>query len=300
MAMNDVPNHLIVGARTGFLSALETEDKQQWSAVAEEFNMDAKSQLLVDVGAAPMPSRNLGNPQVKAFIEKSKTITPLDWDITVGVSYNNVMDDQTGALLRHVKGAGANFNRHINQRVFQVLNGGDGTTYGLCYDGQNFFSASHADKGAEYSTAQTNTNALALSIDNFETILTNARLLKDDQGNYCNYNFDQLIVPPQLERTAYQILQNPAAYDTANREANPYAGRFKPAIVNPYMDSTAWILTASSESAKPLIVAMRQRPFLQNAWFDPKEPDGGMYFFKFYGRYEVHYADWRLAYMGNS
>jgi len=237
---------------------------------------------------------------MQGFIEKSKTITPTDWEITVGISYNDVKDDQTGNLLRKVKSAGDNFQRHINKRVFQVLNGGDGSTYGLCYDDNEYFDTQHADAGAHYSTVQSNLGTSALSIDNFETALIAARKFLDDQGEYCNFGFDQLVVSPELERTAYQIVNNPNVYDTANHEVNPYAGRFKTPIVSAQMDSTAWILTASEESVKPLIVAMREKPHLQAYGFKSEAVKGGLYWFKFYGRYEVHYADWRLAYMGKS
>ena len=297
--ISSVPNHLVVGARTGFLTAMQTTPRQDWQRVAEMFTLDARTRTLVDLGAAPMPTQNVGRTQVQEFIEKSKDITAHDWDITVGISHNDLMDDQTGTLERRVRSAGDNFNRHINKRVFEVLNGGDSQTYGACYDGQDFFDSDHADEGASYSTAQDNENALALSIDNFETVRVAANGFRDDQGEFTAYNYNLLVVPPAYERIAAQIASNPAAYDTANRETNPYAGAVQ-FIVSPYLDSTAWHLIASSESVKPLILAMRERPNLQASWFDPNAGEGGMYYFKFFARYECHYGDWRLAVQGNT
>jgi len=60
------------------------------------------------------------------------------------------------------------------------------------------------------------------------------------------------------------------------------------------------VLAATGETAKPILVSMREQPNLQSAWFDPMGGDGGMYYFKFYGRYNVHYGDWRLAALGNT
>lgn len=297
--INTVPQHLVVGARTGFLAALSAAPKTDWMRVAEKFSMDAKTQTLVDLGAAPMPTQNVSRPQVQAFIEKTKDVTPVDWDITVGLSHNKLMDDQTGELERKVRSAGDNFNKHINKQVFTVLNAGDSTTYGLCYDGQDFFDSDHADKGAAYSTSQDNEGALTLSLDNFNTTMVAARGTLDDQGEYTDYTYDLIVVPPALEYTAAQIASNAQAYDTANREMNPYAGALQ-YIVSPYLDSTAWFLIASGHTIKPLILAMREEPNLQASWFDPLAADGGMYYFKFYARYQVHYGDWRLAYMGNS
>lgn len=295
MISGNVPQHLVVAARTGFLTSLKTTP-MPWQRIATQLNMGAKSIDLVDLGAAPMPVQD--TVVFQDFIEKSMTVKPIDWNIAVWISYNAVQDDQTGTLERKVRGAGSNFQRHINQRVFKKLNDGD-VTGSLCYDGQEFFDSDHVDKGAAYSTAQDNEYGLALSLDNFETVLVAAQAFKDDQGENCDFSYDTLVVSPALARTAAQIVGNREAYDTANREINPYSGQFTP-IVSSQLDSTAWFLTASGEDTKPLIVAMRQQPMLQDYWFDPVAPDGGRYYFKYYARYEVHYADWRTAIMGNS
>ena len=298
MIGGNVPTHLIVGARTGFLESLKQPD-MPWTQVANVLDMGAKSVDLVDLGAAPMPVKSKGGGQAQDFIEKNLTVKPEDWEITVFISYNAVQDDQTNTLNNRVRGAGTNFQKHLNKLVFQTLNGGDGTTYGLCYDGQYFFDTDHKDKGAAYQTNQANVAATTLSLDNFNTANINAQLILDDQGEYSNYTYDLLIIPPALERTAAQITGNPEDYTTGNRAINPFSGK-KRYVVSPDMDSTAWVLAASSEPIKPLIVAMREQPNLQEAWFDPKAADGGHYYFKFYARYNVYYGNWRLAYMGNT
>lgn len=298
MISGNVPNHLLVAARTGFLTALVMPE-MPWTRIANTINMDAKSITLVDLGAAPMPVQSKGGGQVQDFIEKSITVKPVDWELTTFISYNAVQDDQTGTLDQRVRGAGRNFQVHLNNRVFTVLNAGDGQTYGACYDGQDFFDSDHVDKGAAYTTNQDNENALTLSIDNFETVKVASQKYYDDQGSFVNYAGRLLVVPPELERTAANICQNPNAYDTANREINPYSGRHE-YIVSPQLDTTAWFLIDDTHETKPLIVAMREQPNLQASWFDATAADGGRYYFKFFARYEVYYGDWRLATMGNT
>lgn len=299
MAIQDVPYHMIVGARTGFLTALP-KIPMAWQKFTNTINMGAKSMDLVDLGAAPMPVQNMSQPQVQGYIEKHLQIAPKDWEITVGISYNDVQDDQTGALERKVRSAAENFQAHINKLAFDALENGDGTTsYGACYDGQAFFSASHADKGADYSTAQSNTNALALSLANFKVVRAKAMQYRDDRGEFVVANPDLLVVHPDYEYEAAQITGNPAAYGTANRDVNPYAGKASYEM-SPYITSGAWMLLASGGTNKPLILAMRENPGLQSAWFDPKAPKGGIYYFKYYGRYDFFYGDWRLATMGKS
>jgi phage major head subunit gpT-like protein len=297
MISGNVPGHLVVSARTGFLTTA-LPPVPAYAAIAQELTMSAKNIEMVDLGGAPMPLRNRGRMQIQDFIEKRMTVQPLDWDITVFISHNAVQDDQTGELDRKVRSAGDNFQRHIAQQAFQALNDGDGSNYGLAYDGLSFFNDSHVDKGAAYTSVQDNKDALALDATNFNTVYVKAQKTRDDQGQFTQYNYNLLVVPPDLAKVAFQLTQVPGGSETP-ANANPFAGRIN-YVVSPLLDSTAWVLVASDSPTKPIVIAMRERPNLQSAWFDPEAPDGGRYYFKFYARYNHFYGDWRTAYMGNS
>jgi phage major head subunit gpT-like protein len=298
MISGQVPNHLVYGARAGFLQALKSVTPQ-WSQIASVVNMDRKSVDLVDLGAAPMPKESGAGITIQDFIEKNLTIKPKDWDITVFITHNAMRDDQTGTLDGRVRGAGQNFQKHIDKLVFQALNGGDAATYGLCYDGQYFFDTDHVDKGGNYQTSQVNKGAVSLTLDNFETAWVAASQFLDDQGEIVGFVPNLLVVPPAYKREAAQIADNALDYGVANNAINPFSGQTR-YIVSPYLDSTSWFLIAANESIKPIMVIMREQPNLQDAWFDPAKPDGGHYYFKFYARYYVAYSDWRTAWMGNT
>ena len=297
MISGNVPGHLVVAARTGFLTTA-LPPVPAYSAIAQEIPLTSKSIDMVDLGGAPMPLRNRGRMQIQDFIEKRMTVQPLDWDITVFISHNAVQDDQTGDLDRKVRAAGDNFQRHIAQQAFQALNDGDTANFGLAYDGLTFFNDAHIDLGGAYATAQDNKDALALSLANFTSAYVRAQKTRDDQGQFTQYNYNLLIVPPDLALTAHQITAVPGGNESITN-ANPYAGRLN-YVVSPLLDSTAWVLVAANESTKPILIAMRERPNLQSAWFDPESPDGGRYYFKFYARYNHFYGDWRTAFMGNT
>jgi phage major head subunit gpT-like protein len=295
MISNNVPNHLIVTARTGFLTTAEPKTPV-YSDIAATFTMDAKSQELVDIGGSPMPLEWVGRPEQQDFIEKKLQLNTKEWVIKVGISYRAVRDDQTGSLKRKCESAGDNFQRHIAQQVYATLNAGDAT---LGYDGLNFFADAHVDKGAVYTTGQDNLNNLALDIDNFETVLTASRRFKDDQGNFADYDYDLLITSPENEREAASITGKGLFVPTTLATVNPYAGKFDYRTSNQF-DSTAWVLVASKAPIKPVIVAMRERPGLRAATFDADGPDGGMYYFWFGASYNHFLGDWRLANMGKS
>lgn len=295
----EVPTLLKMAAQTGFLTSASPA-VPLYAPVASTYDMPANSIDLVDIGGSPMPTQTKGQPVIQGFIEKTLAVKPLDWDIEVPISYNAVRDDKTGQLERKARAAGDNFQRHIAQQCFQLLNDSDATTnYGAGYDGLALFSNSHVDKGAYYSTLQDNLDALTLSLTNFTTVYVKAQKTRDDQGVFTQYKYDQLVVSPDLALTAWQISTVRGGQETTSN-ANPYAAFMKSPIVAPQLDSTAWILVASEENIKPVIVVMRERPNLQATWFDPHGPDGGTYYFKFHAAYNHVPGDWRTAYMGNT
>ncbi len=292
----NVPQHLVVGARTGFLTGIKALDLP-YRRVAGMVDSNARTLDIADLGATPMPTE--GTPVVSDFAERALSIKARDWSTVIKVSYNALKYDQTGQIDSKSRSAGERFQTHINGLVFKALDAGDGTTYGACYDGLSFFNDSHVDKGASYTTAQDNNFALALTLDNFTTNLNLMSLFVDDKGEYVEHVYDLLVVPPAYRRVAAQICGNPEDYGTANRAINPFSGKVD-YIVVPQMASTAWSLLCTNETQKPMYVAMYEQPALQDAWFDPLASDGGMYYFKFYASYNVFFGDWRLAALGNT
>lgn len=292
----NVPQHLVVGARVGFLTALKTTP-MPWQRIAGTINATARTTDLVDLGATPMPTE--GSPVIKDFVERSLSVKARDWNTVIGISYNAIKDDQTATIEPKARSAGERFQLHINGLVMKALNAGDAATYGLAYDGLTFFNDAHIDKGASYQTAQDNNFALALSLDNFTTVINAASLFVDAVGEYSEHVYDLLVVPPALRRTAAQICNNPDDYGTANRAVNPFSGQVEPLVV-PQMDATGWVLLSSGGTIKPMLFVQREAPALQDAWFDPMAADGGMYYFKYYARYNIAYGDWRLAILGNT
>lgn len=292
----NLPRHLEVAARTGVLAS-QAKDDMPYRRVAAEVDLTAKSTNFVDLGGMPAPSNN--PKAVDTLIEKGKDVEPEDWYLTLSISQNAIDDDQTARLESSFKNLMPAFQRHINSRVFTVLNAGDTTTYGLSVDSLAMFSNSHIWPGASYNTAQDNLNGSVLALDTFNTIWVAARGFRDDQGNYFNFNYNLLVCHPTNNLIAANITGNRESYDTGNREMNPYAGAVS-YITVPEFDTTAWVLIAANETSKPMFVAIRKRPQLLNMWFDSQQPDGGRHYFQYHGRYTVQYADWPTAIMGNS
>ncbi len=291
-----LPKHLEVAARTGVLGS-PARDDMPYRRVADEVDLTAKSTTLVDLGGMALPTRNA--KQVDTMIEKSKTVEPEDWYLTLHISQNAIDDDQTGTVERNFQNLTPAFQRHIDDRVFTLLDAGDATTYGTGVDGLALFSASHVYTGASYQTSQDNVSALALSLVNFNTVWVAASQHRDDQGNYYNYIFNLLICNPSNNVIAANITGNPQDYSTGDRKNNPFSGKID-YIVKPQIGTAAWMIIASSEPTKPMFVAIRKRPALNDMWFNAQDGDGGVWYFQYHARYVVDYGDPLLAAMGQT
>lgn len=294
----DIAKSLEYGGKAQFLEGRGAWPVQR-QLIASPTTSDGDKETYLGLGSHPMPLEAVDQIQPRGLVERTVEIENKGWEVTLAVSHNAIDDDRVGHVLPWMRAAGQKFEQHMDKLAFQALNAGDAATYGLCYDGNEFFDASHADAGADYTTAQSNKAATTLNLDNFHTAWVAAKGFMDDRGEKVDVAFDLLVVPPALMTVAAQICDNREAYDTANREINPFEGKFR-YIVSPYLDSTAWVISSSVGVDKPIIFQLREGPELV-VWDDETiVAEGGLRYFKWYARYYVGYGDWRLAYMGNT
>jgi phage major head subunit gpT-like protein len=319
----DIAAHLENNVRVGFLMG-QKEYQPMRSAFTREAPSDGAFEVYADMQSSPWPTLNSGKGGVGGTdtrtgvpiagqINAGRNVTiwgggdlglivrNLDYEIAVGVSHNAINDDRAGDLETWARQAARTYQKHMDYLCFDALNNGEAATkYGYGYDGNEFFDNSHIDPQAVYQTAQDNLYALALSLDNFQTVKVAAAKFLDGNGQPAGLNHNLLIVPPDLEYTAAQIALNREAYDTGNRELNPYAGTVR-MLVAPggWLDTTAWFLADPNDLVKPLILQVRQAPQLvvvDNEF----EGDGGVRYFIWRARYNVAYGSWMHCVQGNS
>ena len=321
ISRKDVAAMMERNVRTGFLMGRKDYTPLR-SPFCKDVTSDGPFEVYGDMGSPPWPIQNAGMqgdggddsrtgaPQVGSLnegravtviggTERSLTVYNIDWEVVTGIFHNAIDDSQSTDLEDWARSAAVSFNRHKDYQAFSALNSGDGTTYGNCYDGQEFFDSDHADPGAEYTTDQDNELDSVLSLDNFEIAKVAASKFLDGRGQPVGFNHSLLIVPPDLERIASQIATNREDYGVGNRATNPYAGNVS-MLVAPggWLDTTAWFLVESGLPQKPIILQVRKEPEL--VIWDDETQGSGIRYFKFHARYNVFYGDWRLAILGNS
>lgn len=316
----DIAGHLEQGVKVGFLAGTKLYTPKR-AAFTREVPSTGAFEIYADMGATPWPRQNGGNSgaatdsrtglpaagglhaggpvTVVGGNERGIIVYNLGWDVVIGIEHDAINDDRLGDLDIWARTAGMRFEQHKDQQCFDVLAAGTGTTHGNGYDGKPLFSGSHADPGAEYTTAQSNSLSTTLTLDNYEAAKVAAAKFLDDRGQPVSYNHNLLIHPPDLTRTAAQITDNREDYATANRAANPYAGTSsRLEVPGTWFASAQWVIVDPTQPIKPVILQVRQDA--QPAMWDDLSQGSGIRYYRFYARYNAVPGPWRLALQGHA
>ena len=229
-----------------------------------------------------------------------------NYEFAMGIQVERrlVDDDQYGQIRRRASNMSDSFNNTIEQDAVNVFINGftdSGTnrmgasTNGA--DGVGLLSAAHPYSPADTGTTQANEGTLALTIDNLDTTRQAMRNFTDDAGQLLGVNPNMLLVPPELERTATQLVSERALYEpgSAQYDVNIFSGRFQPVVWDRLTDSNAWFLIDSNLMKQHLIWQWRIKPEFSTA----EDFDGLTAKFRGYMRYGIGWTDWKWIYGQN-
>ena len=215
-----------------------------------------------------------------------------------------VDDDQYNQIMRRASNMADSFNTTIETDAANVFVNGftdSGTNrMGASTNGADsvgLLSAAHPHSPANTNNTQANEGTLALNIDNLDTTRQAMRNFTDDKDQLLGVNPDILLVPPELERDATQLVNERAIYEpgSAQYDVNMFAGRFRPVVWDRLTDSNAWFLIDSMLMKQHLIWQWRIKPEFAEA----EDFDGLTAKFRGYMRYGIGWTDWRWIYGQN-
>ncbi|PJG83773.1 Mu-like prophage major head subunit gpT family protein [Caviibacterium pharyngocola] len=125
--------------RKEFAAGLETF-KPQWQKIAMEISSSTKTNTYGFLGKFPKMREWVGSRQIQSMQAQGTSITNKTYETTVGISADDIDDDQVGLYRPMVQLAGEAAAELPDDEVFSLLKKGKST---LCYDGQNFFDTDH-------------------------------------------------------------------------------------------------------------------------------------------------------------
>ena len=203
-----------------------------------------------------------------------------------------VDDDLYGVINRRPSRLGRSARRRREMDAASMFNNAFSSGF-LGGDGVSLCNGAHPSNNS--TATQSNTGTLVLNDVNLEATRRLMMGFQDDRGGIIDIEPDFLLVPLQLEQTAWEIINSKGKPDTANNNANFHMGKFKLLVWPNYLSSPAqWYLMDS----------LMMKEF--HLWFDrvtpefQKDREFDTYNAKYSGymRYSYGWSDWR-AIFGN-
>lgn len=186
-----------------------------------------------------------------------------DFTLGIGFSHQFQRDVKINIMNERSKALGTSFRQCPEVLVADDFNNGftAGTPatepYGaaLNYDNVALFSASHPLVRGGGSGGQVQSNVLAtastLSVSSYRDMLTLSRLLFDDTGVLrIQLTMRDLVVPPQLEFVAKEIVKSAGRPDTANRADNVNKDATGIIIWDFLLNAKPWFMVADKSMHK--------------------------------------------------
>lgn len=235
----------------------------------------------------PMMRKWIGDKVMKNATGKHFTVTSDEYEATLLVKRRDIETDQLGIYKPFIQQMADEANMHKARLFASVLEANP-----LCIDGQNLIDTDHPkDDGTTYS----NKGTTALTADAtgraaLQTARTAMRRFTDAEGRLLGVRPTHLIVPPELEDIATQLLFSPSIPGSANNDINPIAKWGLNLVVDPDLtDTTNWYLKDLSKAVKALFFQRRKA-----ATFVSQEEGSEMAFLRGEYAYSVE-ADYTIA-----
>jgi phage major head subunit gpT-like protein len=210
-----------------------------------------------------------------------------EWCKGIKIERRLVDDDQYNVINKRPQALALVTRRTREKHSANIFNNAFNTTTFAGGDGLALVSSAHTHVGT--ATTQSNLTTSALSKTSLAAARLQMRGFMDETDNLINCMGDTLVVPPELEQTAWEIINSQTEAYTADNTANFWKGRYKVIVWDYLADTNNWFLLDSKYT----------KMFLK--WFDRvnpefnKDKDFDTYVAKWstYTRYSYGFSDWK-------
>lgn len=159
-----------------FYTELENSPAPSWISLVFHILLSAvRTEIMAFTKGFPQMREWLGERRVQSLSEYSITITKKDFELTVGVSRDDILFDKFNIIAQQITGIAQSIGAHfVNYFKDLCLNGF--TTTG--YDGQYFFDTDHPN-GTAAPTTYSNKSTAAFSATEWEAAKSKAAKIKN-------------------------------------------------------------------------------------------------------------------------
>lgn len=247
------------GLNAAFVKAFNNaEDPADVMPFIMQTNSTANKEDYGWLGQSPSLEEWVDERKLKSLNEFEYEIENKDYEGTLSVGRNAIMDDQLGNVQIRINDLARKARIHPRKLFFETLEAGDTA---LCYDGQPFFSASHEE--GESGVQDNTLTGAGLTLANIKSDVESAEAqmlsFKDDTGEPWNEGEIEIGIvchPNQKQKfielnTLVQI----------NNSSNGMRGRISQITYSSRLsDTNDYYVANISGEMKPIIMQKRQDP----------------------------------------
>jgi|SRR5215831_13972845 len=252
------------------LHAIIFEDLQaQPEEYSQVFNVGPSSRayeeqvLIAGLGAVPTKPEGEVMKLDEPIQGGTWRLTHQSYALGFQVTREMYSDDQYGKISQVANDFSASIKQTVEATAANVLNNGFTATTGtLTIDGVTLFNKTHPLlNGKTYSNECA--SDISLSVSGLQEIVTLAERMVNERGLVKRIIPQHLVIPPELQYTAGEILNSAYKPASGNNDVNVMQGRLEPAI-NHYLTSlTAWFVL-SEKSSHYLKFFWREQPSFES------------------------------------
>lgn len=275
-----------------------------WNKIATEIPSTTTSNTYSWMQQLDQMRQWVGPRVIRDMANSSFALTNLPFELTLGVDRDDWEDENTGTYGVRAEMMGQAAAKLPDQRIAAAITAGQAAVgTGLSYDGLSYFNANHTINPAG---VQANTNTLALTAANYETVRGAMGSFTGETGQSLGVTPNVLAVPPALEGTGKRILEADIVADAVVATAgttNTNKGTASLLVVPELaaISNTCWFLLDCTKPIRPFIWQLRKAPtFAQMT--DPSSFVSFMlkqFIWGVEARGAAGYGPWWLAYQGN-
>lgn len=235
----------------------------EWASTDEVKDFRPHPTLRMGKFSRPVKEGAGGEFDYGALSDAKETRQANTWGIWFGITRQQWINDDLGAFTRVPGEMGAAMRRNVDDIAYtDVLATASGVGPTMNEDGKALFATNHPD-GGNYQTG----GSSALSASSLQTAKQQMRKIK--QGSvFLNLIPRALVVPPELEYTAQQLIQSTSLIGSTTTDkllgtSNPFFGALR-IVVEPRLSAistTGWYLACEPRQARGLVVStLRGQP----------------------------------------
>jgi len=232
-----------------------------WPKLATEVPSGAKSNIYGWVAQSTLMREWIGARQAVNLSEHSYTLINKSYEATIELDRDEIEDDNLGLFSAvTIPQLAQASKKHTDQLIKTMLqsNANAGPT---CFDGGSFFNDAHPTYDSAGTTYDNNFAGTALSAANFNTVWSTMSAYTGEDGQPLGVSPNLLIIPPQLKRTALEILNASLVANAAGTAGveNVLKGWADVLVIEELANqATRWYLADVSKPLKPIIYQNRR------------------------------------------